>query len=260
MSDRSAHRLLFLDSEEIERKEILGWLTSTSHATKLTSCSAQYLQGAGRWFLTSPHFSSWLRGRNNALFCPGPPGCGKTVLASIAIDYLQATRKSKGTKIAFIYCEENLRQDQSASSLLAELLKQLVEEDPSLPKDVKGLYGQLPEVWDLTKALYFVASHCERVFVVIDGIDQCSDEVREQLLESIEDLRGESDTAFLITSRRDPSIECLFSDYTRLDIQSSDEDIGDYLDEQISTRLDWLKQPEIRERIRQVVVETADGM
>lgn len=181
-------------------------------------------------------------------------------MASIAIDYLQATRKSKDTRIAFIYCEERPRQYQSASSLLAELLKQLVEEDPSLPKDVKRLYGQFPEVWELTKALRSVASHCERVFVVIDGIDQCSDGVRKQLLDSIEDLRGESNTAFLVTSRREPSIENLFAGYSRLDIQSSDEDIGDYVDEQISKRLDWLKQPEFRKSIRDVLAETAGGM
>ncbi|OJD32444.1 ankyrin repeat-containing [Diplodia corticola] len=248
------------DSDEIKRKETLSWLTSASHAIKHANCSAQYLQGSSRWFLTSPHFTSWFGGRENALFCPGPPGCGKTVLASIVIDYLRATRKSKSTKIAFIFCEENSRQDQSASSLLAELLKQLVEEDASLPIGVRTLYGSRPEASELSKILRSVASRCGRVFVVVDAIDQCSNQVREELLDAIDHLRGESNTAFLVTSRKEPSIEKLFADYSRLDMQASDEDIGDYVDKEISTRLDWLEQSEFSQRIREVLVETANGI
>jgi hypothetical protein len=41
--------------------------------------------------LKPPQFIEWLEGKKKTLFCPGIPGAGKTMIASIVVDHLRTS-------------------------------------------------------------------------------------------------------------------------------------------------------------------------
>jgi predicted ATPase with chaperone activity len=93
-------------------------------------------EGTGIWFAESPKFLSWIHGSNQTLFCPGIPGAGKTMIAAIAIDYLWKHVQNKDIGVAYIYYNYKTQADQTATKLAAVILKQLIQERPSIAEPV----------------------------------------------------------------------------------------------------------------------------
>jgi Cdc6-like AAA superfamily ATPase len=83
--------------------------------------------------LNSYEFQTWASQTNHTLFCPGIPGAGKTFVTSIVVDYLLDNFKNDATVgIAFLYFDYRRAQEQTPANLLASLVKQLVQQQPSL--------------------------------------------------------------------------------------------------------------------------------
>lgn len=79
---------LIARSLNLEDIEILRWLSPLrSQAMQGDNFSRRH-EGTGHWLLESPQFRSWLQGNADVLWCPGLPGAGKTILASIVVDRL----------------------------------------------------------------------------------------------------------------------------------------------------------------------------
>ena len=105
----------------------MTWLSPTDFLALQHDIITRRQEGTGQWFLDSPEFKKWLQGSDRTLFCPGIPGAGKTMMAAIAIDYLCRTTGRDDIRVAYLFCNYKAQADQSASSLLAALLKQLVQ-------------------------------------------------------------------------------------------------------------------------------------
>jgi AAA+ superfamily predicted ATPase len=66
-----------------EHQAILEWLTPIDYAPQQNDFISKLQKGTGQWLLNSNEFRQWVINRNQILFCPGMPGAGKTMLASI---------------------------------------------------------------------------------------------------------------------------------------------------------------------------------
>ena len=103
-----------------------------------------------------------------------------------------------------------------------------------------------------------------KVLIVIDALDECIDDdgTRQGLLKELYKL--ESKACLLITSRDLPSIQRRLHGAGRLDIESSNNDIRNYLDEQIrnSERIGLYvkKHPDLHELIVKTITNKARGM
>lgn len=73
----------------------------------------------------------------HTLFCPRFPGAGKTILASVMINELQEKLQQAGVGVAFFYCI--FREKVTLDGLLAVILRQLIRQLPSIPKDMETL-------------------------------------------------------------------------------------------------------------------------
>jgi hypothetical protein len=112
-----------------ERLNILAWLTPIDYAAEQSDFIKRRQAGTGKWLLESPEFQTWLCSADrNALFCPGIPGAGKTILTSIVVDEL-TTRfaEDENVGIAYIFCNFRRQAEQNAEDLLMSLLKQLAQ-------------------------------------------------------------------------------------------------------------------------------------
>ncbi|KAJ7600134.1 hypothetical protein C8J56DRAFT_846701, partial [Mycena floridula] len=149
------------------------------------------------------------------LWCCGDPGVGKTILASVIIDHLQHLVATPEDVVIYIYCEYNRKAEQTSVQLLGSILKQLVERRPAISQHLLSLYRThsshktMPTFPELMDALHTELQSYTRAYLVVDALDECSDEARNLFLskESPVGPRSFADNLqLLMTSRNMPSI------------------------------------------------------
>lgn len=73
-------------------EKILEWLTTIDFTDRQNRAYRARHRDTGEWFLGSTEFQNWIRAKGQTLFCPGKPGAGKTIMASIAIHHVRDLR------------------------------------------------------------------------------------------------------------------------------------------------------------------------
>ncbi|RBR12844.1 hypothetical protein FVER53590_30333 [Fusarium verticillioides] len=227
--------------EENEKKEILDWLANNTHSLKQARLCDLRHRGTGQWFLDSVEFKDWETGCGKVLYCPGVSGVGKTVMASIVIDHLFSTKQKENAGIAYIYFDYAKKEEQNLSTLLAGLLRQLASFGDAVENCVKQLYenrtkAARPTLNTLSNALDSVAGKFERVFLVVDALDECySPQCRKEFMQVLLGLQSRLNANVLITSLPDPKITRILQDreFVVKDIVSSSEDVESYLSSEL---------------------------
>jgi len=256
--------------DDTERQTILDWLTPINYASQQSDFIDRRQEGTGQWLLNSKEFQEWLTQSGRTLFCPGMPGAGKTMITSIIVDHLCNRFQSDGSVgIAYLYCNFRRQQEQKPADLFASLLKQLVQEQSSVPESIKGLYmchkdrRTRPLSTEILKVLPSVIRDYSRTFVIIDALDECqiSDGVRRILLSEILDLQAKTGANLFATSRFIPEIEKEFKRGLSLEIRASDEDVQRYLDSHMFQLPSFVSNNlNLKEEIKTAIVNAADGM
>ncbi|KAJ7773590.1 hypothetical protein DFH07DRAFT_683650, partial [Mycena maculata] len=108
-----------------KRAEIIDWLSPINFFQRHADISRTRQAGTGRWFLADSRFQSWESG-GGALWCRGIPGAGKTVLASLVVDHLEAQFHNKDIGVACIYLNHKETEIQTLSNLFSGLWRQQV--------------------------------------------------------------------------------------------------------------------------------------
>ncbi|KAJ4194607.1 hypothetical protein NW759_016492 [Fusarium solani] len=241
-NDTSATRedITQIKSELVRKEdlEILNWLTKVDYGPQQSDYLARGQPGTGQWLLHSRKFQDWLATSKQTLFCPGIPGAGKTILTSIVVDDLDSRfRNDSKTGMAYIYCNFQRQYEQGIDHLLASILKQLAESQPSLLGSVKDLYDQhrvrrtRPSLDEILRVLQSVAATYSRVFVIVDALDECqaSGGCRTRFLSELFNLQARHGTNIFATSRFIPEIIEHFKASISLEIRASTNDVARYI-------------------------------
>ncbi|KAF9779399.1 hypothetical protein IL306_001771 [Fusarium sp. DS 682] len=219
--------------DQQERYEIFDWIGTVDYGSRQSSLFDQHEEGTGEWFLNSNAFQEWLRTRDGMLFCPGLPGAGKTVLASIVIqNLLNLFGDDSNTGIAYHYCDFKHQDNETVNLILSSILKQLAQCSGSLPDALGNLYSKhkdkdtRPSLGEITSVLKTVANLHSRIFIVIDGLDECP--VWRVLMAQ---LRGLREANILATSRAIPAIvnDKELEGSRVLEVNARDTDVRKYL-------------------------------
>ncbi|PBK81206.1 hypothetical protein ARMGADRAFT_812790, partial [Armillaria gallica] len=218
---------------------IITWLTDLNFKSVQAEKLSQRVGDTGRWFLELEPFKKWVDGSaaSSCLWCPGNPGVGKTILASVIIDYLQFLDHEKTTLILSIFCDYQSAVTQTIPNLLCSLLKQLVQ-DHGLSDSITSLYkwclrNQMrPSLDTLIKTLSQELESFCHVYIVLDALDEFTDDNQEELINTTRSLGN--NIHLLVTSREIPKIRLLFKDETRLDIRAAAADINTFVMSKLS--------------------------
>jgi hypothetical protein len=252
------------------RKRLLDWLPFKDYSGRHNASQDDIQEGTGQWFLNTAVFHTWLQQKGAILFCPGIPGAGKTHIASLVIHHLQRLHPFESTPgLAYIYCEYTYQPDRE--TLLGSLLEQLVRTLRPLPAEVLVLYERHRNdrgksfVKDLGIVLRDVVATFERCFIVLDGLDECTDDegMRTFLLEALFELQQTGIVNLMVTSRHIQHIEDFFDarDCLKIKITAQDHDLGLYLDHRIPIVLQLLAGDlNLIQKIKAVLMAVADGM
>ena len=115
--------------------------------------------------------------------------------SSLVVDRLCDQAKGQSTAVACFYFDFAARKEQSATSMLGSLLKQVVGGMEKIPEEIsqafheqkKVIGGRGLQLPDIVKMLQTITSSL-RTFVCIDALDECAAVHRVKLLNSLQQI------------------------------------------------------------------------
>jgi Cdc6-like AAA superfamily ATPase len=250
-------------------RAVMDWLSSTDFPADQTDTIARRQEGTGKWFVESPEFIKFLEGENKTLFCPGIPGAGKTMISAIAIDHIWKAFQGDNVGVSFIYNNYNRQEEQTATKLIAAILKQLVQGRPSYGEPVTALHkqhagrGTRPSFNEIRTTIHSVLNNYFRAYIIIDALDECTDidGTRSDLIDAVRDLQTKADIRLMVTSRFGSGAEDLLEGALKLEIQANEADVKQY----VAGRLDRFPKfvrndKELQAEIQDGIVQAVDRM
>ncbi|KAF2194389.1 purine and uridine phosphorylase [Zopfia rhizophila CBS 207.26] len=269
IEEKAEDVLRFLYRDEVIK--IFNWFSNLTSQEKHKDVLNQHQKGTGEYLLKSQKFMHWLDGKDRILWCIGPPGTGKTVLASVVIDTINKTLASSKVCIAFLYCvyaeRNNQTIDQLLGSVIRQLLQQVLLQQSAIPEKVLELYNShrhsntRPDVAELSKHLSSMVSLFSKVYIVVDALDECDDnnKTRSSLLAQLQNL--DTHVQLFLTSR---PLEEILLDAVQFKVTAQEDDVRKYLSAQIKQESRLAKlcadNGSLEDEILDKVIAKVDGM
>ncbi|THY32221.1 hypothetical protein D6D01_02645 [Aureobasidium pullulans] len=147
----------------------------------------------GQWLTRTDQFVQWSVGDKPGVFwCTGKLGSGKTVITGYTVQEMSA-KSSQGTeKLAYFFCQHDNEASLQAKTILKSIIKQCLDQDEKL-YDANALaidvLLQNPENLDSLEAfLSELILSLNRIVIILDGIDECSNKEMKSSLKSLRKL------------------------------------------------------------------------
>lgn len=176
-------------------------------------------------------------------------GAGKTILSSTIIDHLEVKCSSKRFACLYVYFDHGEKHQQTYEKLLADLLCQLVRLRDRVTPEAEEIYnswiakGIPPGPEDFLRMIKSEISTFNRVFIVIDALDECSNEAPDytdtHFIEALNQLPKK--TRLLFTSRPLTTIHDLISADKKIPVRINIKDLSAYFKNRINSAV-WLKK------------------
>ena len=165
--------------------------------------------------------------------------------SSLVVDLLCDQIGGQHTTVACFYFDFAARNEQTASSMLGSILKQVISGTERVPENIwralqaqkKAVNGRKPQLGDIVKILQLITSS-QRTFMVIDALDECTAFQRFRLFDSLREILEKSPGARIFVTGRPhicPEIETrLAGRVTSISLSPTREDIIRFLRARLS--------------------------
>ncbi|RFN48582.1 vegetative incompatibility protein het-e-1 [Fusarium flagelliforme] len=230
----------------------------------------------GLWLTQGVEFNDWHSTPRARLWCSGIPGGGKSVLAaSIIEECLQRNGKDPDKAVAYFFCTYRQPLSQDPRSILSSLCMQLALQNEDAFEILQEAHHELydgymntqPATESLVEVLQQLASCFTRVYIVVDGLDECGDHTEENTATFAQIAATQKDDAInmALLSRNEVVIRHITeNDFKHIEIEARTDDVQLYvaseLSQRIITRKLRLKDPALKDLIMTRLVEGAKGM
>lgn len=188
----------------------------------------------------------------------------------MAIKHLIERSKHTKDTVLYTYFKGEERNTQYLpTQMISSLVKQLCWSLPALPEPAIEFYndfpknGRRPSFNDLESLFRKCLNLFERVFIVLDGLDECEQKHRKTILNFLFDLGAQSELRVFVASRKEIDISHAFRRHKFLDVRSTNhlaqEDIARLVKHRVVTELSHI-DPEVQELVIQTVTKKSEGM
>lgn len=188
----------------------------------------------------------------------------------MVVDFLRKHRTKTGsTGVAAIYCNFKERQSQTPENLLAAACVQLAYNLPGpLPTAMVNIYESnsrlktRPTCTEGLRVLKDTVQSFGTVYLAIDALDECSEQVRDIFLTQMDALP--ENTRQLVTTRHVDGIVNRYHDCPNIEIRATDVDLKKYITARIASNNRLMRHvrevPALEPAICEGVTSKADGM
>ena len=233
--------------------------------------------GTGGWLTQSEAFRTWSQHDHGIFWLCGLPGCGKTVLTSTVVEYVQHTLASEdnGVSLAYFYIDYRDPAKQNLDACLAILVTQLINQNPQGIKQLEGLSKQKQRGLSrsLTTSEYIgvlrgLANSQTKVYIVIDALDEAPDP--GPFVDALKQLSGRetrTPIAVLVSSRNNTNLETLLMPIVTKHVLVSNErndDVRHFIATEVNKRFAAGKlkvpNPDLIDLTISKLVARADGL
>ena len=230
-------------------------------------CFAMEIRGSARLILGNKDEANGIEEKGQVLT--------SRAASSLVIDNLCDQARGQNTTVACFYFDFAVQKEQSATNTMGALLKQVVSGLEEIPEEIsrpyqdqkKAIGGRGPRLADIVKMLQITTSK-ERTFICIDALDECLQEYRVKVLNSLDQiLRKSPGTRIFMTGRPHIRSEVgrrLAGKVASLSISPRRDDITIYLRSRLEEdatpdAMDSRLEAEILEKISENISETYVG-
>ncbi|MCJ1236999.1 hypothetical protein MMC14_004983 [Varicellaria rhodocarpa] len=253
------------------------WLKPADFSTNKDDLLQRHLPGTCGWFIHSDTYRTWRESSKNSsstpnlLWVQGKPGSGKSILAA---QIISDPKSPTDDVICYVFCKYGEENKSDIKDILRNVIYQIL----CANSRSKSLFNQMvrnarlgartpyaqnvAQLWSLLQQMLRKETS---VCCVIDGLDECSNTIEDQV-SFINELSAifhtaKATTRLAVISRLDRSEIGNPSLWTIIQIHSSDvqEDIVKF----VSTKLEEsivLRRHREKDRLQKRLVESSDGM
>ncbi|KAL8834200.1 MAG: hypothetical protein Q9176_007628 [Flavoplaca citrina] len=256
-------------------QSILAWLEWFDFQEPLRRTNTMRASGTGAWLVERAEFHHWLRDNeqdylSRVLWIHGAPGVGKSVLCGTVIEYLQkrqAKNEAEVPPLAYFYYDSSFAKRRTPFDICKALILQLQSQCPGPLAALQAAYrsaarhgrSHISDADDVFSLFGRVAAELESLYIVVDGLDECTDipTVIKWLLGATSSMTS---LRLIIFSRDTLKIRKGFAGFPSLDltVDLMKPDIEIYLSECVlSLPCDtW----QMKDRVLSILSRKADGM
>lgn len=233
-------------------REVTSWFNATGAQEDVLEKLWRPSNGRGsEWILQDPLLIRWLRQSrdNSVIWLNGKPGAGKTYgMFSIKPRKDISAKKLKGKSvicsqiilhvqektdltILYYFCNSDQLTQGQSNEILRTFATQLLAANTEIaPYIIENFanHGLRPTTKHLRAIVEKMISVLSSVRVVVDGLDECSEEDQQEVLENALKLnrRNPGDCKILISSRRLPSLIKVLQNRPTLRLEDNAEHIN----------------------------------
>jgi len=129
--------------------------------------------------------------------------------SSLVVDKLVDRTKGQNAAVICFYFDFASRKEQTATSMLGSLLKQVISGMGRVPENIsralqekqKAVSGRKPQLGDIVEMLQLITSS-QPTFIVIDALDECTAVQRVRLFDSLKEILEKSPNARIFVTGR----------------------------------------------------------
>lgn len=252
--------------------KVIDWICPLDFATNQYALeqgkSSEYCDGTALTLIQNSCFEAWVSASSEEpiLHYYGAPGVGKSViLAHTAYQLKSLHATDESIAVASAYCNYDLL-NQSPVMFLSHLLQQVIRSSTGVFKELVNIYeshlrnGTRFHINDILELLGHCGTLLERVYLLVDALDECLSTTASVLLESLQQLGPKF--RLLYTSRKQICAPSLAT--TRFEIRPTESDISRYVQHRLAQSrflcASVRASPQLRNHILSSIVRRSDGL
>ncbi|CAI6336682.1 unnamed protein product [Periconia digitata] len=241
-----------------EQVALLDWLRQPDGLSKTLP---KPTSGTGQWFINHAKFQEWLTDPPSLLWCHGPPGVGKSLIAAIAAQELSKNLSNHDSCLAYYFCDFTSQKQQTDLALLKCLLRQILprasEDTLSFLTQRKSLLFSDPEAEDLADILAEICRTENKVYLVVDAVDELGAPKRTA---SLFKRLASAGCRVLLTSRKTHDLSAMLSECRSISLtRSLPEDLSKYIQRRFQES-DFADVIADTSPIFEVILKRSDGL
>jgi Cdc6-like AAA superfamily ATPase len=204
-----ANRALQVRNSKLQKRhDTISVLPTVDYLGKHSKLLRLRHPGTNVWLKSTPQYTGWLSGQvSDCLCCYGIPGSGKSILASSVVEELTFSLSNEASIVCQYYCDYADVASLDPYCLVGSVLKQALQRIPldRFTEEFQSPFKEgkaIPSFDVMSRFLIEILQDFRTVYIILDGIDEISQENQSVLLGLISDLLGKhSNMKIFVTSR-----------------------------------------------------------